>query len=346
MTTAWFLTLASLQYRKPLPIKLFSVGLRFRREQREDETHLRVHHSASCVVMDKELSPSLGAELAEALLRQFGFREFRHVRKQITAKYYAPGTEHETYVKHGGSWVEVANFGLYSPLALARYRIELPVLNLGIGVERMAMILYGASDVRTLTYPQFYAEWRLSDEELASMVEVDEKPSTPQGWRLVEAVYEALRLHCDEPSPCEVKAFEGEAWGSRVEAWVYEKDPGVKLAGPAAFNRIYVHKASILGLPPTGLEDRREVVEAREAGVDTGVTYAYAVACRAAAEAEKLAGRGGTVDVRVRVAKHPSDVNVRIQEAARRYVQAVGGRIDVRGPVFIGVRVNIEPATG
>ncbi|MCX8204393.1 MAG: O-phosphoserine--tRNA ligase [Candidatus Nezhaarchaeota archaeon] len=341
MTTAWFLTLASLQHRRPLPLKLFSVGLRFRREQQEDETHLRVHHSASCVVMDEELGVDLGFELVEAVLRQFGFKEFKHVKKQVTAKYYAPGTEHETYIKHGDAWVEVANFGLYSPVALARYRIEHPVLNLGIGVERVAMLIEGLSDVRVLTYPQFYGAWELSDEEVASMIEVGEAPTTPQGWRLAEAIYEALRRYREEPSPCEFIAFEGELLGAQAEARVYEKDPGVKLVGPAAFNRIYVYEGNILGLPPRGLEDKVEVVEAREGGVDTGLSYAYAVACRAAAEAEKVAERGGEVDVRVRVARHPSDVNVKIQEAARRYVQAKGGRIDVRGPVFIGVKISL-----
>ncbi|MEM4700410.1 MAG: O-phosphoserine--tRNA ligase [Candidatus Nezhaarchaeales archaeon] len=343
MTTAWFLTLASLQHRRPLPIKLFSVGLRFRREEWEDETHLRVHHSASCVVMDEELSVDLGFELAEALLRQLGFRKFRHVRKQVTAKYYAPGTEHETYVEHGGEWVEVANFGLYSPVALARYRIEYPVLNLGIGVERVAMILEGMSDVRALAYPQFYGAWELSDEEIASMVEVDEAPTTSQGRRLAEAIYEALRRYKDEASPCEYVAFRGEFLGAWAEAKVYERDPGVRLVGPAAFNRIYVHRGDVLGLPPEGFEDKEEVVRAREEGVDTGITYAYAIACRAAAQAERLARRGGEVDVRVRMAKHPGDVNIKIQEAARRYVQAKGRRIDVRGPVFVGVRISLAP---
>ncbi|MCK5562693.1 O-phosphoserine--tRNA ligase, partial [Candidatus Bathyarchaeota archaeon] len=53
MTSAWFLTLQALRYKLELPIKLFSGDIRFRREQKEDPTHLRVHYSASCVVMDE-----------------------------------------------------------------------------------------------------------------------------------------------------------------------------------------------------------------------------------------------------------------------------------------------------
>ncbi|RLF18722.1 MAG: O-phosphoserine--tRNA ligase [Thermoprotei archaeon] len=341
MTTAWFLTLSSLQHRKPLPIKLFSVGLRFRREQQEDATHLRVHHSASCVVMDEEVRVEDGAKLAEAILRQFGFVKFKHKRKPVTAKYYAMGTEYEVYVEYQGEWLEVANFGLYSPIALARYGIEYPVLNLGIGVERVAMILLGYNDVRKLVYPQFYGEWRLSDEEIAAMIEVDERPRTKEGALLASCILEALERNKDLPSPCEVLAFKGKLWGHDVEAYVYEYDPGVKLVGPAAFNKIYVYKANVLGIPVEGMDDKPLIREVREKGVEVGISYAQAVALKVAARAEEEAARGGVVDFRVKIAKSPSDVNIAINDVARRYIHSVGGRIDVRGPVFIGVKVRI-----
>ncbi len=343
MTTSWFLTLSALQHKKTLPIKLFSVGVRFRREQREDETHLRTHHAASCVVMDEELDVEEGIELAEAVLRQFGFKEFKHVRKKVTAKYYAPETEHETYVKYRGEWVEVANFGLYSPIALAHYKLEYPVLNLGIGVERIAMILYGYDDVRKLVYPQFYEEWSLSDEELASMIRLEEEPSTREGKLLAISITDTLQKYRDASSPCEFQAFKGEAWGMKVEAKVYEYDPGVKLTGPAAFNKVYVYKGNILGLPPTGMDEKPEVMDARKEGVDSGLSYAYAIAAKAAAEAEKKTPTGGEVNIRVKIARTPSDVNIYIEETARRYVQSKGGRIDIRGPVFIGVKINVQP---
>ncbi|MEM2058671.1 MAG: O-phosphoserine--tRNA ligase, partial [Thermoproteota archaeon] len=147
MTTAWFLTVAALQHRRPKPIKLFSVDIRFRREQREDETHLRAHRVASCVLVDEDVVADDGREITEAVLESLGFKEFKVVKKGVTAKYYAPGSEYEVYVKANDNWIEVANYGIYSPVALANYEIEVPVLNVGIGVERVAMILYGYSDV-------------------------------------------------------------------------------------------------------------------------------------------------------------------------------------------------------
>ena len=55
MTSGWFLTLQSLHNKSKLPIKLFSIDRCFRREQREDLSHLMTYHSASCVWADNEI---------------------------------------------------------------------------------------------------------------------------------------------------------------------------------------------------------------------------------------------------------------------------------------------------
>jgi len=44
MTATWFHTLAALQNRASYPLALFSVGPRYRNEQREDAHHFRVHY--------------------------------------------------------------------------------------------------------------------------------------------------------------------------------------------------------------------------------------------------------------------------------------------------------------
>ncbi|HPW85822.1 MAG TPA: sigma factor-like helix-turn-helix DNA-binding protein, partial [Chitinophagales bacterium] len=48
---------------------------------------------------------------------------------------------------------------------LAEYGIGVPVMNLGLGVERLAMIAYQSNDIRELTYPQFFPQ-ALSDREI------------------------------------------------------------------------------------------------------------------------------------------------------------------------------------
>ncbi|RLF20876.1 MAG: O-phosphoserine--tRNA ligase [Thermoprotei archaeon] len=342
MTTAWFLTVAALQHRKPKPIKLFSVDVRLRREQQEDETHLRTHRVASCVVVDEDVVAEDGEAIARTVLESLGFKEFKVVKKQVTAKYYAPGTEYELYVKSGGEWIELANYGIYSPVALANYGIEYPVLNVGLGVERIAMALYGYSDVRKLVYPQFYGKWILRDFELAKHIDFQLKPTTQEGWVLAQALIRGFEAYADTPSPCEVKLYEGVMLGKRVEAYAYERDPGVKLAGPAAFNEIVVYDGNIIGVPPTQVVESKIVEEARAKGFKTGIRYVDGFAVMAAAKVEAACLCGcGEVDLRVRIAKLPSDVNIEISDVARRFISENKKLIDVRGPVFLAVKAKI-----
>lgn len=337
MTSAWFLTCAAVQHKLQMPVKLFSVGLRARREQQEDPSHLRFHHVASCVLMDPEVSVDDGKTICLEVLNKVGFKEVRVDKKKVTAKYYAPGTEHEVFAKLGNGaedrWLEVMDFGLYGPIALARYGIEYPVLNIGMGVERIAAILHGYADIRELSYPQFHGEWLVSDKDLARQISFIEEPETEGGKELERAIVKALEKNRDTPSPCEFLAFQGIVAGREVTVKVFEPDPNVKLVGPAAFNQITVFNANILGIPEGGMEKSEMIAQARDKGVKTGIRYVDSVAKAAAARVEKE----GKMEMRVRIAKLPSDVNLKLSEVGARYISSSRGKVDVRGPVFIGV---------
>ena len=344
MTSAWFLTLQALQHRLELPMKLFSVGIRFRREQREDATHLRVHRAASCVVMDEAVDVGDGEEITKALLESLGFEQFRFVQKRVTSRYYAPGTEYEGYIFHPDmdEWIEVVNYGLYNPIALARYDLEYPVLNVGVGVERVALVLYGETDVRSLVYPQFFAEWELTDVEIAKMVGVELEPKSEMGRKIREKIKSTALEHAEAVAPCEFLAYEGEVLDKAVKVYVYETDKGARLLGPAARNLIYVYDGNVLGVPEKGMEQVPIVSEARERGISTRLSYLDAVASLAAARVGETVESGKEdMDVRVRIAKLPSDVNIKVSDVARRYITGKKKKIDVAGPVFIGVRAEI-----
>lgn len=152
MTAAWFPALANLQRKGKLPFKLFSIGSRIRREQKQDEHHLYVSTSASIVVMNKDITLEDGFDLTKKIMKEFGFNKVQIVPKKTTSKYYAPGMDLEVFVNFNGQDLEIANLGFYSPVSLANYKIWYPVLNLGFGVERMAMILTGKKDIRDLVY--------------------------------------------------------------------------------------------------------------------------------------------------------------------------------------------------
>lgn len=337
MTSGWFLTLSQMWEKHPLPLRLFSVDRCFRREQEEGPTRLMSYHSASCVIAGEDVTNEDGKAVSRALLSSFGYTDFRFQPDEKRSKYYMPGSQTEVYARHPiHDWVEVATFGLYSPSALGEYGIGIPVMNLGLGVERLAMIAYQSDDIRRLSFPQFFPP-DLPDFEIARAVTFREEPVSPAGKHLARAIISAAEVHGQEPGPCSFLASEGEIEGRRVRVYVEEPESGSKLLGPACLNRIYVHNGSVLGVPDT---DKWK--EVRESGVDCGITYLSSVAALAASRIEQAARCGQPVIVQVKMAKLPSDINVRIEDYAMRFITDRKKKIDLRGPVFLTVRSELD----
>ncbi len=337
MTSGWFITLGEIWEKRPLPLRLFSIDRCFRREQEEGPTRLMSYHSASCVVAGEEVTIDEGKAVSRALLSAFGYSDFRFVPDEKRSKYYMPGTQTEVYARHPvHDWVEVATFGLYSPSALGEYGIGIPVMNLGLGVERLAMIAYNADDVRKLTYPQFFPA-TLSDFEIARAVELREEPQTREGRELANAIQNTALAHGSEPGPCSFPAFRGVLAGKDITVFVEEPETGSRLLGPACGNEIFVYQGSVLGIPDT--EKWKEV---RVQGTSTGISYLSAVSALAAARIESGAACGEAVTVQVKMAKLPSDINVRIADFAMRHITDNNRKVDVRGPVFLTVRSEIS----
>lgn len=337
MTSGWFLTIQDAMKKNPLPMKLFSVDRCFRREQSEDETHLRTHHSASCVLLAEDASVEDGKAVARGLLAPFGFKDFEFRPDEKRSKYYAPDTQTEVYAKHEQmGWVEIATFGMYSPVALSQYGIEYPVMNLGLGVERLAMILHNTSDVRELVYSQFYADLSMSDQDIASMINAEKSPETEEGRKIAKAIVIAAEKHATEKSPCEFEIYSGNLSGSKVKVLLTEREENKNLLGPAAFNDIFVSDGNIYGLPPGKSED------IRKNGVDCSIRYIDAIASLAAHEIEKSAAAGEKESItKVLMARSPGDINLTLDDVALRYITANNKLIDVRGPIFLTIEANI-----
>lgn len=343
MTALWFPLLSRLQDVETLPIKKFSIGIKYRREQRLDPLHLYGSFVASLVVMGEDVTLEDGGEITKLILAELGFRDAKFVVKKATSKYYASQTEEEVFIKFKDQWIEVGDHGLYSPVSLANYNIRYPVFNLGLGVERIAMILYGVNDIRSMVYPQFYLEAEYSDAQMARMIQIAEKPSTPEGRKILEAIINTAILKAEEPSPCEFLAYKGEIGRRNVKVFVYEPDRDTKLLGPAALNTIYVYEGNILGIPEVGMDHVQVVREARERGVSTGIRYVDGVASLAAAEIEKVVAvnQPCDFDLRVKMVKLLSDINLKIDEVAEQYITAKHKKIVVKGPAFIGIKANV-----
>ncbi len=348
MTSGWFITLGELVDYRKMPLRLFSVDRCFRREQAEDATRLMAYYSASCVIMDENVSAEDGKAVASGLLSQFGFSNFRFRPDEKRSKYYVPDTQTEVFAfhpklagsktKYSDGWVEVATFGVYSPSALSQYNIPYPVMNLGMGVERLAMILYDSTDVRALTYPQFQyrINWVMSDSDIAGMIYVEDAPQTEMGKEIQSAIVRTCEQYGNTPSPCEFTAWEGELFDKNISVKVVEPEENTKLCGPAAMNEIISYKKDILGLPKTSRWD-----DAFNNGVSTGIRYIDAFAARCARKIEDAVKTGSGSETRVRIIKLPSEINIRIDPIAQRYITGIKKKIDMRGPVFTTVRMEI-----
>ena len=336
MTSGWFMTLGSIWEKTPLPIRLFSVDRCFRREQAEGPTRLMAYHSASCVVAGDDVTLDDGKAISEALLSAFGYEDFRFQPDEKRSKYYMPDSQTEVYAKHPvHGWVEVATFGMYSPSALGEYGVGIPVMNLGLGVERLAMIAYNSNDVRQLSYPQFFPR-PVSDRELARAVHLKAEPATIEGKAIARAIAVVGAANAAAQGPCSFEAYTGPLLGSQVTVTVEETEANAKLLGPACANEIFTHDGNILGVP-----DAEKWKDVRENGVHTGITYLAAASAFAAAEIEQAARcKKGTL-VQVKMAKHPSDINLKIDEFAVRAITDNKKKIDVRGPVFLAVKSEI-----
>jgi O-phosphoseryl-tRNA synthetase len=319
MTATWFHTLAALQDKASFPVALFSVGPRYRNEQREDARHLRVHHSASIVVMDPEMSLDAGRAVTRDIMQQYGFSDVKFETKVATSKYYAPGQEQEVFVKHKGNWLEIADIGMYSPVALANFDIKYPVFNAGFGIERLGMLLYKIDDVRKLAYPQFTVV-EYSDEEIAKSISYIASPQTARGQEIARAIEETARKHKDEIAPCEFLAWKDKS----IEVKVVEKEAGKRLIGPAGFNEICVADGSIYS----------DVVPS---GIHTGINYMYAIAMGAAAAIENS---NDNLTYQVKGIRHLSDLNLQIPEAVRQHVEGQQKKIKVGGAVFVAIEAK------
>jgi O-phosphoseryl-tRNA synthetase len=337
MTSGWFMTLGSIWDRTQLPIRMFSVDRCFRREQAEGPTRLMTYHSASCIVAGEDVTNEEGKAVSEALLSAFGYTDFRFQPDEKRSKYYMPDSQTEVYARHPvHGWVEVATFGMYSPSALAEYGIGVPVMNLGLGVERLAMIAYNANDVRQLCFPQFSPR-QLTDREILRAVHLREEPRSAEGKQIALAIARTAAAHATEQGPCAFDAWVGTVGDLKLKVIVEETESNAKLLGPACANEIFVHEGSILGVP-----DVEKWKQVRTEGVTTGITYLSASSALAAARIEEAARCGKSANVQVKMAKLPSDINLKIDEYAMRFITDNKKKIDVRGPVFLGVRSIVE----
>ncbi len=343
MTSVWFPLLENAQKHRPLPLKLFSIGPRFRREQREDASHLFESTSASIVVMDDQFSLEDGKKLTADILKGLGFHDCDFRLKQVTSNYYEHETDTEIFVKMGGKDMEIANIGFYSPDALSNYNIEHRVFNLGFGVERIAMAYENAVDMRAFIYPLLFEPEVPTDEEIASNLRPEKEPSSEEGKLLTEKLIKTAMDNKDKPGPVEFIAYEGDFLNASIKVFVYNWDVGKSLLGAAALNSIIVHDGNIYGLPvdhPKLPDNFKEIVDK---GINTNLKYINLIMTGVAVELETAVNENKKeYNKKFKIIRHPAQVNLEIPSHVYNFVESFHKKINIIGPIFLGVRAEIS----
>ena len=128
------------------PLKMFSIGRVFRRET-INYKHLPEFHQVEGIVAGKDINFKNLLGILKEFYRKLGFKvRFRPAYFPYTYL----STECEIYLPEKKSWIELGGSGMFRPEVLEPLGIETPALAFGLGIERLAMIRYGISDIRML----------------------------------------------------------------------------------------------------------------------------------------------------------------------------------------------------
>ena len=143
-------TAASIQAlaRHPAPpYKAFCVGWAYRNETLSYK-HLPVFHQVDGIVIDEGANLATLLGTLSAFYRKMGFEKVTF--KPAFYPYTEPSVDVMVYVEERGKWMEMGGSGIFRPEVTEPLGCSHPVLAWGLGVERLAMIKLGFSDIREL----------------------------------------------------------------------------------------------------------------------------------------------------------------------------------------------------
>lgn len=119
--------------------KYFCIDKVFRNET-IDYTHLPEFHQAEGFIIGDDLSLADLLAFIKEFFSRLGIKKVKF--KPTYNPYTEPSVEASGYQESTGRWIELINAGVFRPESLAPYGIEKTVIAWGLGVERLAMLLY------------------------------------------------------------------------------------------------------------------------------------------------------------------------------------------------------------
>ena len=110
--------------------------------------HLPVFHQVDGIVIDEHASLATLLGILTAFYKKMGFEKVQF--KPAFYPYTEPSVDVMVYMESRKKWLEMGGSGIFRPEVTEPLGCKHPVLAWGLGIERLAMIRYGFTDIRQL----------------------------------------------------------------------------------------------------------------------------------------------------------------------------------------------------
>lgn len=136
------------------PGKFFCVGWTYRNETISFK-HLPVFHQVDGIIIDEEANLASLMGTLQEFYSKMGFGRVKF--KPAFYPYTEPSVDVVVYMESRGKWLEMGGAGIFRPEVTLPLGCKQPVLAWGLGIERLAMLRFGLSDIRDLYRPSLDA---------------------------------------------------------------------------------------------------------------------------------------------------------------------------------------------
>jgi phenylalanyl-tRNA synthetase alpha chain len=136
------------------PGKFFCVGWTYRNETISFK-HLPVFHQVDGIIIDEEANLASLMGTLQEFYSKMGFGRVKF--KPAFYPYTEPSVDVVVYMESRGKWLEMGGAGIFRPEVTLPLGCNYPVLAWGLGIERLAMLRFGLSDIRELYRPNLDA---------------------------------------------------------------------------------------------------------------------------------------------------------------------------------------------
>jgi phenylalanyl-tRNA synthetase alpha chain len=129
------------------PGKFFCVGWTYRNETISFK-HLPVFHQVDGIIVDEEANLASLMGTLQEFYSKMGFGRVKF--KPAFYPYTEPSVDVVVYMESRRKWLEMGGAGIFRPEVTLPLGCRWPVLAWGLGIERLAMLRFGLSDIRDL----------------------------------------------------------------------------------------------------------------------------------------------------------------------------------------------------